>query len=63
MYGMYLRKSRADDPNETMDETLAKHEKLLFDLAESMHIDRSEIIVLKEVVSGESIANRPEIQR
>lgn len=63
MYGMYLRKSRADDPNESIDETLAKHEKILFDLAASMKVDRSEIMVFKEVVSGESIQNRPEMQR
>lgn len=63
MYGMYLRKSRSDDPNESIDETLAKHEKLLFDLAASMNVDRSEIVVFKEVVSGENIANRPEVQR
>ena len=31
MYAMYLRKSRADDPNESINETLAKHEKILFD--------------------------------
>ena len=28
-YIMYLRKSRADDPNETVEEVLAKHERIL----------------------------------
>ena len=31
---MYLRKSRQDDPNETVEEVLAKHEALLQEWAE-----------------------------
>ena len=30
-YLMYLRKSRADNPDESVEEVLAKHEKLLQD--------------------------------
>ncbi len=63
MYAMYLRKSRADDPNESINETLAKHEKILFDLANTLKINRKEIMQFKEVVSGESIQNRPEMQK
>ena len=37
---MYLRKSRSDDPNEDINDTLAKHEKILFDLADSLNINR-----------------------
>ena len=63
MYGMYLRKSRSDDPNESIDETLAKHEKILFNLADSLKINKKEIMQFKEVVSGENIQNRPEMKK
>lgn len=63
MYGMYLRKSRSDDPNESIDVTLYKHEKILFELADSMKINRKEIMQFKEVVSGENIQNRPQMQK
>ena len=63
MYGMYLRKSRSDDPNEDINDTLAKHEKILFDLADSLNINRKEIMQFKEVVSGENIQNRPEMKK
>lgn len=63
MYGMYLRKSRSDDPNESIDETLAKHEKILFNLADTLKINREEIMQFKEVVSGENIQNRPEMKK
>lgn len=57
---LYLRKSR-DEENESKDVTLARHENLLRDYCKrnNLHI----IEVYKEVVSGESIANRPEMQR
>ena len=63
MYAMYLRKSRADDPHESIEETLRKHEKILFDLANKLNIKRSEIVQFKEVVSGENLKNRPEAQK
>ena len=57
---LYLRKSR-DEENESKDITLARHEKMLRDYCKrnALHI----VEVYKEVVSGESIANRPEMQR
>ena len=57
---LYLRKSR-DEENESKDVTLARHENLLRDYCKrnKLHI----VEVYKEVVSGESIANRPEMQR
>ena len=57
---LYLRKSREEE-NETKEETLARHEKMLYDYCKrnSLHI----VAVYKEVVSGENIANRPEMQR
>lgn len=57
---IYLRKSR-DEENESRDVTLARHEKLLLEYCE-----RNDLIVkkiYKEVVSGESIAARLEMQR
>ena len=57
---IYLRKSR-DEDNETRDITLARHEKLLLE-----YCDRNKLFVkkiYKEVVSGESIAARLEMQR
>ena len=57
---IYLRKSR-DDHEETREETLARHERMLFECCKN----RNYIIkdIYKEVVSGENIANRPEMQR
>ena len=63
MYGMYLRKSRSDDASESIDVTLRKHKKILFDLAKKLKIPREQILIFKEVVSGENIKNRPEMQK
>ena len=41
MYAMYLRKSRADDPHESIEDTLRKHEKILFDLANKLNIKKA----------------------
>ena len=56
---IYLRKSREDD--ELKGETLARHETMLLE-----YCARNQLIVIdtyKEVVSGENIENRPEMQR
>lgn len=62
-YLMYLRKSRADKEAEMQGagETLARHEKILTEYAEknNLYIEK----IFKEVVSGETIAQRPEIQK
>lgn len=63
MYAMYLRKSRADDPHESIEDTLRKHEKILFDLANKLNIKKDEIVQFKEVVSGENLKNRPQAQK
>lgn len=62
-YCYYLRKSRVDIEAEKHGEgeTLARHEKILAELAKRLNIEVTE--VYKEVVSGESIAARPEMQR
>lgn len=57
---IYLRKSR-DEDNETRDVTLARHEKLLLDYCDRNDLNIKKIY--KEVVSGESIAARLEMQR
>ena len=56
---IYLRKSR-EEAEETREETLARHERMLIE-----YCNRNNLIVkkiYKEVVSGESIENRPQMQ-
>jgi len=62
-YALYLRKSRTDQDAERRgeEETLARHRKALTELADRMGIEVS--AVYQEVVSGESIETRPEMQR
>lgn len=62
-YCMYLRKSRSDIEAETHGETetLARHEKALLELSKRLHLNVTEIY--REVVSGETIAARPVMQR
>lgn len=62
-YLIYLRKSRADIEAEQRGEgeTLARHERTLIELAGRMHLNVG--AVYREVVSGETIAARPMMQR
>ena len=64
LYIIYLRKSRQDDPRETVEEVLAKHETMLQEYAvrEFGHKIPEENIY-REVVSGESIEDREEIKK
>lgn len=59
----YLRKSRTDDPTLTVEEVLEKHETLLDEWAEK-HLGGKVPAENKfyEVVSGETIKERPEFQ-
>lgn len=61
---IYLRKSRTDDPALTVSETLAKHEQMLDDYCRRTW---NELVPeqnrFREVVSGETIEARPEIQK
>ncbi|MCM1382802.1 MAG: recombinase family protein [Muribaculaceae bacterium] len=61
-YAMYLRKSRADVEAEARGEgeTLAKHEKALTELAKKLSF--SVVKQYREIVSGENIAARPQMQ-
>lgn len=60
---MYLRKSRADIANEKNlgIDTLRRHREILTELAKKQNVLIDKIY--EEVVSGESIASRPEIQK
>lgn len=63
-YLIYLRKSRQDDPNQTVEEVLSKHETILQEhaLRELGGLIPEENIY-REVVSGESIEARVEIKK
>jgi len=64
MWILYLRKSRQDDPKETVEEVLAKHEAILQEYAEREFGGRiPEENIYREVVSGESIDDRIEIKQ
>lgn len=61
---IYLRKSRTDDPTLSVAETVAKHEQMLDDwcirnLGELVPEQNR----FREILSGETIAARPEIQK
>ena len=60
----YLRKSQSDDPLLTVEEVLSKHESMLDEWAEK-HLGSKvpEENKYREVVSGETIKDRPEINK
>lgn len=62
-YVIYLRKSRADEEAEQVDEedTLARHRRILTDLAarKGLYVEK----IYEEVISGQTIEARPEIQK
>lgn len=62
MYLMYLRKSR-EDKEVGLEETLDRHNKILSELADKMNIEIPKENIFKEVVSGETIEARPEMQK
>ena len=60
---MYLRKSRSDSEYETVEETLVKHERQLQEYAINKFGHRiPEELIYREVVSGETIEDRPEMK-
>ena len=62
----YLRKSRADDQLATVEEVLAKHEQMLDEWVEKNQAEGGPIPEenkFREVVSGETLESRPEMQR
>lgn len=62
-YCIYLRKSRADIVAEARDggDCLSNHKRTLLDLASQRHFPIQDIYA--EIVSGDTIADRPEMQR
>ena len=61
---LYLRKSRQDDPNETVEEVLAKHEAILQEWAKrELGYEIPEDCIYREVASGEKISEREEFQK
>lgn len=58
---VYLRKSRAEEQNDTQEETLQNHRKILLEYArrQELHI----VKIYEEVVSGESLFARPQMLR
>lgn len=61
---VYLRKSRSDDPMLSVEEVLQKHETILDEWAEN-NLDAKipEENKFREIVSGETIEARPEVQK
>ena len=61
-YIIYLRKSRADNQDETVEEVLEKHEAMLQELAiRELGGMIPESCIFREVESGETIDERPEM--
>lgn len=61
-YLMYLRKSRQDNANETVEQVLQRHYNILFDTALKLGETIPESNIYREIVSGETIDDRPQIQ-
>lgn len=60
-YAMYLRKSRSDPEDESLEETLEKHKAILLKFSKAQNLPISEIY--NEVVSGDGLFVRPEMIR
>jgi hypothetical protein len=62
---LYLRKSRQDDPNESVEEVLAKHEQILQEWARrELGREIPEDCIYREVISGgEGIEEREEMRK
>ena len=57
---IYLRKSRSDDPSMSVEEVLASHERQLQEYSKTMFGEKiPEEHIFRDVVSGETIADRP----
>lgn len=56
---IYLRKSRSDPEDETMEETLARHKKTLLQFAKNNKLNI--VAIHEEVVSGDGLFVRPEM--
>lgn len=63
-YLVYLRKSRSDGEHETIEDVLEKHEKIIQEYAlKNFGETIQEEFIYREVVSGETIQDRPVIKK
>lgn len=63
-YLIYLRKSRQDNENETVEEVLKRHERQLQEYAaKTFGAVIPEDRIYREIVSGETIEDRPEMKK
>lgn len=63
-YYIYLRKSRADNPQEAIENVLERHENILQKYAkEKLGFKIADDYIFREVVSGETIDARPKMQK
>ena len=58
---IYLRKSRAEEYSDSLDDTLSRHSKILKEYAEKMNY--AVVDTFEEVVSGESLYARPQMMK
>ena len=62
-YCMYLRKSRADSEQESLENVLARHCRILQEIAKNrLGAPIPEERIFREIVSGENISDRPEMR-
>lgn len=62
-YCMYLRKSRADSEQESLENVLARHCRILQEIAKNrLGAPIPEECIFREIVSGENISDRPEMR-
>lgn len=59
---IYIRKSR-EDKEETKESTLERHERILKEYCNKYELKYTESSIYREVVSGDSISNRPQMQK
>lgn len=60
---VYLRKSRSDSPDMSVEEVLRKHEEMIQQYASThFHSPIPEKNIFREVVSGETIESRPQMK-
>lgn len=62
LFAAYLRKSQADDPNEPIEITLSKHKQRILETSHRYNISVNQIVFYEEVVSGDTIAERPKMK-
>ncbi len=63
LFAIYLRKSQADDPNEAIEVTLSKHKNRLIEVMKRYNIKEEQVVFYEEVVSGDTIAERPQMKK